>query len=62
VWLDQDPHKSQLKNKMVKGKMNDRGWANDVSDVCKGSENTRGKTLQNIVTHENGQVQKRPNE
>ncbi len=45
--LDQKPHKSQLKNKMVKGKMDNRGWANDVSVIYKGRENTHyAKTWQ----------------
>jgi hypothetical protein len=33
VGLDEKPHKNQLKNKMVKGKMNDIGWANDVKVI-----------------------------
>ncbi len=30
---------------MVKGKMNARGWANDVNVISKGKENINSKTL-----------------
>jgi len=32
--------------------MNDKGWVNDVSVICKGKE----KPSQNIAIHENGLV------
>ncbi len=44
LGLDQKPHKNQLRNKMVKGKMNDRGWANDVSIVPREGKIQEGKT------------------
>lgn len=54
VGLDQRPYKSQLRNKMVKIKKNDKNMLN------KKRENIRGKNL--CVTHENEPKQKqRPN-
>jgi hypothetical protein len=42
--LNQKPHKSQMKNKMLKKKRNNRSMANDVNDI-KRKENTRGINL-----------------
>ncbi len=41
--LDHEPHKNQLKNKMVKNKTNNKNKTNDVNVVNKGRENTKGK-------------------
>jgi hypothetical protein len=37
-------HTSQMKNKMVKGKMNGRGRTNDVSVIHEGRKNTKRKS------------------
>jgi hypothetical protein len=50
-------HKSQLRNKMVEHKMNNKSGFNDVNVTNKGRENTRGKNLGK--THENGPKQKK---
>jgi hypothetical protein len=44
---------------MVKGKMNDRGWANDVNVIENGKENIRGKNPIDIAMHKNGPMQKK---
>jgi hypothetical protein len=43
MGLYHEPHKSQMKNKMVKGKMNGRGHANDVNVIHNRRKNTRTK-------------------
>jgi hypothetical protein len=45
VGLENKSHKSQLRNKMFKNKMNDRIRANDVNVINKGRENIRGKIV-----------------
>jgi hypothetical protein len=42
--VNHKPHKNQLRNKMVKGKMNNKSQANDVSVICQRKEKfTKGK-------------------
>ncbi len=43
MGLNFKPYRSQLKDKMVKNKKNNKGWANDVNVINKGKENTKGK-------------------
>lgn len=63
LGLNHKPHKSELKNKMIKNKMNDKGRTNDVSGVCKWRENTRGKNPYRRSQHTKmGKHKKRCNE
>jgi hypothetical protein len=59
VGLDHEPHGNQLRNKMIKNKMNNKNQVNDVNVIHKGKENTRGKLSQNITMHKNGLQQKK---
>jgi hypothetical protein len=53
-------HKFQMRNKMVKGKMSDKGRAYDLNVIHKGRENTRGRTFkENTTMHKNGLAQKK---
>jgi hypothetical protein len=47
--LDHEPYRNQLRNKMLKSKMKNKGWANDVSIIHKGRGNTKGKTPQRTL-------------
>jgi hypothetical protein len=43
MGLDHEPYKNQLKNKIVKNKMKNKGWANDVNVIHKGKGSTKRK-------------------
>jgi hypothetical protein len=43
MGLDHEPYRNQLRNKIVKSKMKNKGWANDVNVIHKGKGNTKGK-------------------
>jgi len=60
VGLDHRPHISQLKNEMLKTKMNNKGKANDVNVVNKGLKGkyNKEKHPHNIIMHKSGQKQK----
>jgi hypothetical protein len=46
--LDHKPHRSQLKNKMLKNKRNDKSKVNDVSVIDKRKENIRRGNVHKI--------------
>jgi hypothetical protein len=43
MGLDHEPYKNQLRNKIVKSKMKNKGWANVVNVIHEGKGNTKGK-------------------
>jgi hypothetical protein len=43
MGLDHEPYKNQLRNKIVKSKMKNKGWANDVNVIHKGKGIQKGK-------------------
>ncbi len=49
VMLDHKPHRSQLKNKMLKNKRNDKSKVNDVSVIGKRKENIRKENAHKIA-------------
>jgi hypothetical protein len=52
VGVDHKPHKNQLKNKMIKQKMNDKSQANNVNFISKGNEKiTNGKNHHRKFQH-----------
>lgn len=60
MGLDHRPHISQLRNEMLKTKRNNKGKANDVNVVNKGSKGkyNKEKPPHNIIMHKSGQEQK----
>ncbi len=59
--MNNQPHKGQLRRKIIKGKGISIGKAKDMGGIGKEKEkNTRRKCLKNNARHKNEQVQNEP--